>query len=120
MMSLLIVDDNASMRAMIRMMVSDLATSIHECEDGADALALYTEHRPEWVLMDIKMAEVDGLTATRQIKEVYPEANVMIVTDYDDERMRRAAQNAGAREYVLKEDLLEVRRILEERLSGQP
>lgn len=112
MMSLLIVEDNAPMREMIKGIVADLAASIYECDDGAGALALYTEHRPDWVLMDIEMAQVDGLAATLQIKQAFPDANVMIVTNYNDAKMRQAAREAGAREYVLKENLLEVRRIL--------
>ena len=114
-MKLLIVDDNATMRHLIRSFVSDLAGCIHECGDGAQALAAYTEHRPDWVLMDIKMAEVDGIVATRQIKAVFPEANILIITDYDDARLRETARLAGARDYVVKENLLEARRIL---LSG--
>ena len=114
-MKLLIVEDNASMRQLICSLVSDLAGCIHECSDGAQALAAYTEHRPDWVLMDIKMAEVDGIVATRQIKAAFPEANILIITDYDDARLRETARLAGARDYVVKENLLEARRIL---LSG--
>ena len=100
------------MRELIKGVVSDLATHIYECGDGSDALALYTEHRPDWVLMDIEMAEVDGLVATRQIKQVFPDANIMIITNYNDTKMRQAAQQAGASAYILKEDLLAVRHLL--------
>jgi two-component system, chemotaxis family, chemotaxis protein CheY len=109
---LLIVDDNAEMRNLIRTLVSDLFVCIHECTDGAEALTAYAEHRPDWVLMDIKMAAVDGFVATRQIKAVFPGANILIVTDYDDLRLRESARLVGARHYVTKENLLEVRRIL--------
>ncbi len=111
-MSLMIVEDNEPMRRMIRLIVADLAERIDECGDGAEARACYDARRPDWVLMDIKMAGLDGIAATRRIKAAHPEANVMIVTDYDDAALREAAREAGACRYVLKEDLLAVRDIL--------
>jgi CheY-like chemotaxis protein len=112
MLNLLIVEDNQPMRELIRSMISDLAGDVTECGDGAEALSAYSRCRPDWVLMDIRMKEMDGLSATRQIKASYPDANIMIVTDYDNSTMREAARKAGAREYVTKENLLDVRRIL--------
>jgi CheY-like chemotaxis protein len=112
MLNFLIVEDNQPMRDLIRSMISDLAGNVTECDDGADALASYSRCRPDWVLMDIRMKEMDGISATREIKASFPEANIMIVTDYDNANMREAARKAGAREYVMKENLLDVRRIL--------
>jgi CheY-like chemotaxis protein len=112
MMNLLIVDDNDQIRRMIVSIVRGLAEHTYECSDGVDALAAYTTHRPDWVLMDVKMKEMDGISATCQIKVSYPEANIMIVTDYDDPDLREAARIAGACEFVTKENLLDLRRIL--------
>lgn len=111
-MNFLIVEDNAQMRRMIKSFVSEFADEMHECADGAEAFALYAAHLPDWVLMDIRMCEMDGITATRQIKAAFPDANIMIVTDYDDSDLRRSAHLAGAREYVLKENLFDMHRIL--------
>jgi CheY-like chemotaxis protein len=111
-MNLLIVEDNDQMRRMMVSLVRGLAKHTYECTDGVEALSAYEMHRPDWVLMDVKMKEMDGISATRQIKASYPEANIMIVTDYEDTDLRMAAQRAGACEYVTKENLLEVRRIL--------
>ena len=113
MMSLMIVEDNEPMRRMIRSMVADLAECIDECGDGAEAYACYADRRPDWVLMDIAMPRLDGITATRQIISAFPDARVLIVTDYDDAELRAAARAAGARGYVLKENLLELRRWLQ-------
>jgi CheY-like chemotaxis protein len=115
---LLIVDDSNEMRRLIVDLVGDLAESVIECGDGAEALAAYTEHRPDWALMDIRMLHVDGIVATRQILAAFAEAKIMIVTDYDDANLRQAARQAGARAYVLKEDLLSLRRILQEEGDG--
>ena len=111
-MILLIVDDNQQMRRLIRTVVGDMAEQIAECCDGALALAAYAEQRPDWVLMDIKMEQMDGITATRGIKASFPEAHVCIVTDYDDVDSRQAATAAGAEGYVVKEDLLKLRQVL--------
>jgi DNA-binding NarL/FixJ family response regulator len=100
------------MRRMIRSMVADIADPIHECTDGADALAAYAAHRPNWVLMDVEMPRLDGITATRQIIAAFPCAKVLIVTQYDDARIRNAALEAGARGCVLKQHLWELRRLL--------
>jgi CheY-like chemotaxis protein len=111
-MKLLIVEDSVEMRRELRDLVSDLADDIHECGDGSLALSAYEEHRPDWVLMDIVMKEVDGLEATRQIKSVWPGAKIVIVTSYDDDELKEASTKAGACAYVLKENLLEVRSLL--------
>ena len=111
-MKVLIVEDNLSMRRMIRRMVAGVADEISECDDGAAACSLYGELRPDWVLMDIELGQVNGITATRRIKADYPEARVVIVTNYDDKQLRETARIAGAWEYVLKEDLFDLRRIL--------
>ena len=111
-MNLLIVEDNARMRRMIKRIVGDLAERVFECEDGADALAIYGANLPDSVLMDIQMKNTDGLTATRQIKAAFAEAKIVIVTNYDDPTFRESARAAGAFDYVLKENLLDIRRIL--------
>lgn len=110
-MTILIVEDNPLMRAMIRETVSAYADAIAECSDGDEAFAAYQASLPDWVLMDIQMPRVDGLTATRQIKSAYPTANICIVTDYGDAETRRAAKRAGATAFVLKENLAELSRL---------
>ncbi len=104
-MKLLIVEDNEGIRRILRRVLIDTASTIWECTDGSAALGAYEEHHPDVVLMDIRMAGVDGLTATRQICRADSSARIIVVTDYQDEDMRAAALDAGAREYVLKHDI---------------
>ncbi len=111
-MTILIVEDSESMRQLIKKLVGDLTEGFTECSDGAQALGAYRQYLPDWVLMDIKMREMDGLAATRQIKAAFPKARIVMVTGYDDARLRKAAQSAGACAYVHKENLLELRHIL--------
>ncbi|MBS1790227.1 MAG: response regulator transcription factor [Acidobacteria bacterium] len=118
-MTILIVEDNPLMREMIRETISEFADVIAECEDGDEAFAAYQANLPNWVLMDIQMPRVDGFTASRQIRAAYPDAQICIVTDYGDARMRTLATEAGATAFVLKENLEELRALLGQ-AKGKP
>ena len=111
-MKLLIVDDHAAMRRLIGRVVRDMVGEIEECGDGADAFEAYHRCLPDWVLMDIEMDQVDGITATREILRSYPRARVVIVSKYDDDKTREAALKAGACGYVWKENLMAIRELL--------
>jgi CheY-like chemotaxis protein len=111
-MMILIVEDNPLMRAMIRETVGEFAEVITECADGDEALAAYQTHLPNWVLMDLRMARLDGFTASKQIKAHDPNAQICIVTDYGDAQTRTLAAQAGATAFVLKENLEELRTLL--------
>jgi CheY-like chemotaxis protein len=104
-MTLLIIEDNAGIRRVLRRILADTASAIWECADGSEALVAYEEHRPDIVLMDLRMPHVDGLTATGQIRGYDPSARIIIVTDYQDEDMKTAALEAGACAYVLKQEI---------------
>lgn len=104
----LIVDDSQPVRELIKMTLAGMAEVVGECSDGSEAMSAYERLRPEWILMDIDMRDVDGITATRQITAAHPEAKIIIMTDYNDADLRRAAREAGAAEYVVKENLLNI------------
>lgn len=87
-MKLLIGDDNAAVRRLIRSIVLSLADDICECTDGAEALSAYLAERPDVVLMDIRMNGVDGIQATKQIRAADRQARILIVTDFDDMELR--------------------------------
>lgn len=111
-MMLMIVDDNARVRRVIRRICQDFADSFCECSDGAEALAVFRAHQPDWVVMDINMEVMDGLTATRQILTAFPAARIVITTRFDDAEMREAARQAGACGFVAKDNLLELRTLI--------
>ena len=112
-MKVLIVEDNPTVRKLIRRAIADLAEEMVEREDGADALEAYEKHRPDVVLMDVKMPRMDGLTATRQLLQRYPRARIIIVTDYDDDDLRGAALESGACAYALKSNLTDLEAIIQ-------
>ena len=75
---------------------------VGEALDGEEAVQLATELKPDVVLMDIAMPKVDGIAATKQIKHVYPEINVLILSAYDDDQFVFRLLQAGAAGYLLK------------------
>jgi len=108
MMRVLIVDDNEAMRRTIKTVIQDLVDEIAECSSGSTALKHYATFKPDWVLMDIRMKDVDGLTATREIKRAFADACIVIVTSYDELSLREEAAAAGACAYVIKDNLKEL------------
>jgi DNA-binding NarL/FixJ family response regulator len=111
-MTVLIVDDSPQFRELLKAVLADLVDGVEECADGDEAVAAYRVRRHDWVLMDVQMARIGGLEATRRLLAADRTARVLMVTDYDDAHWRAAAIEAGACGYVLKENLLEVRRLL--------
>ena len=63
---------------------------------------------PDWVFMDVKMKKMDGITATKNIKKSYPNAKILVVTDYNDIELKKQALSGGALGYVLKENVFEI------------
>ena len=107
-MKILIVEDNSKMRDLIHKTIvqglKDVDT-VHACRNGQEAIDQYEIFKPDWVLMDIKMETVNGLTASQKIREEHPDAKIIILTYYDDPLYRESAKNFGVRAYVLKENL---------------
>jgi two-component system response regulator (stage 0 sporulation protein F) len=110
-LKVLILDDHAGFRRMIRE-VLPAGTQCLECANGTEGIAAFTQFRPDWVLMDIKMPGIDGLEATRLIRQSDPQARVVIVSQYGDADLRQAAASAGAVHYYLKDQLNQVAALL--------
>jgi CheY-like chemotaxis protein len=108
-MRVLIADDNPSMRQMIRTIIQPVAEEIFECADGSEAVETYQRIDPDWVLMDFEMPKLDGLQAIRQIMARNPQAQIMLITQHDDDDLRVAAKEAGAAAMVLKDNLFDLR-----------
>ena len=106
----LIVDDHAGFRRTIRAFLP--RGDVCECADGRDVVARYTEEHPDWVLMDIEMRDMDGLTATRHLKEQFPEARVIFVSHHGEDDFKIAARDLGAYGFVKKDHLEELAAII--------
>jgi len=96
-MKLLIADDNPEIRALARQLCAGPAHEVRDCCNGAEAVALFEELQPDLTVMDLMMPEVDGLTATAQVKARNPKARVVIITELRSPEYREAAK-AGDRQ----------------------
>jgi DNA-binding NarL/FixJ family response regulator len=113
-----IADDQALVRGGFRMIL-DAREDIEvagEAADGAEAIALVAEHEPDVVLMDVRMPNVDGIEATRQIVASGSPARIIILTTHDVDEYVFAALRAGASGFLLKDvrppDLVEAIRVV--------
>jgi DNA-binding NarL/FixJ family response regulator len=109
---ILIAEDNPLMKKLLRGIIDDLDALIVECADGEEAFRICERHSPDWVLMDVSMPIMDGLTATRQIVSRCPSAKVVIITNHDDEATRAQAFEAGACGFLGKDDLSPLRPLI--------
>ena len=102
---LAIVDDHELGRASLRNMLAD-ETDIEivgEAANGRQALMLCSRLRPDLILMDVRMPEMDGLDATKEVKQRFPETSVMMLTMHENPDYLLEALKAGAAGYVLKD-----------------
>jgi len=103
--SVLIVDDHKLVRQGVRSFLNtypDIVV-VGEAESGEAAARLAAEHIPDVVLMDLVMAGIDGVEATRQVKRVSPRTQVVVLTSYHEDEHIFPALRAGALSYLLKD-----------------
>jgi PAS domain S-box-containing protein len=103
-MRILVADDHEVVRSGIRSVLStDPSLALcGEAVDGRDAVQKAQALRPDIVIMDVSMPNMDGLEATREIKRLLPEIEIVIMSQHDAPEMVRQAFKAGARAYVVK------------------
>ncbi len=104
MISLLLADDQRLLREGIRILLDleeDLAV-VGEAENGQEAVDLYAELKPDVVLMDVQMPEMNGVDATRRICMQDPQARILILTTFDNDEYIFEGIRAGALGYILK------------------
>jgi DNA-binding NarL/FixJ family response regulator len=104
----LLADDHPAVRAGLAALLAEHTdlTLVASAENGLRAVQLFREHRPDVVLMDLRMAILDGVEAIRAITGEFPSARVIALTTYEGDADIRRALNAGARGYLLKDMLL--------------
>ncbi len=76
----LLVDDDAGMRAMLRAVLDSLGLPVIEAADGAAGVALFRAHRPSLVITDIVMPEKDGIETVREIRAIDPQARIIAIS----------------------------------------
>ncbi len=105
MIKLLIADDHLIIRQGLRLILEteDDFEIIAEAADGAEAVQLCELHKPDVVLMDLRMPGMDGLTAIEKLKVDQPEIAVVILTTFNEDELMLRGLQAGARGYLLKD-----------------
>ncbi|MCM1495347.1 MAG: response regulator [Bacteroides sp.] len=101
--NILICDDAAFMRMMIKDILTKNGYNVAgEAENGAKAVEKYQETKPDLVLMDITMPEMDGIQALKKIKQMDPNANVVMCSAMGQQAMVIESIQSGARDFIVK------------------
>ena len=100
----MIVDDHPVFRDGLGVLLASVpgVAVVAEASTGAEAVARAEEHRPDVILMDINMPDMNGVEATRRILDRNPDVAILMLTMFDDDASVSAAVRAGARGYLLK------------------
>jgi two-component system chemotaxis response regulator CheY len=102
MAKVLIADDAAFIRMKLRKVLEELGLEVIEAANGAEAVQQFNAHRPDLVLMDITMPEMDGLAALKAIVAQDASAQVVMVSALGQESVVMQALQAGAKDFVVK------------------
>ena len=100
---LLVVDDALFMRKILCGVAAEAGWEVvGEAANGAEAVSLYREYRPDLVTMDLVMPEMGGLEALRQIRAIDPQARVIVVTALDQKQALMDSIREGAMDFIVK------------------
>ncbi len=99
---ILIVDDAAFMRMMLKKIIAPTGNELIEAVDGLDGVAKYKEHKPALVLMDIIMPNADGIESLKQIMAFDKNARVVMCTSIGQDAIISDAIKIGARDFIIK------------------
>ncbi|MDR2938912.1 MAG: response regulator [Clostridiales bacterium] len=101
--NILLVDDAAFMRMMLKdILTKNAYTVVGEAENGKIAVEKYNELKPDLIIMDITMPEMDGIEAAKAIKSNHPEALIVMCSAMGQQAMVIEAIQAGARDFIVK------------------
>jgi NarL family two-component system response regulator LiaR len=118
----LLVDDEPRLRGQLGALLGDYGIAVvGEAGNGREGVELACRLRPDVVLMDLRMPELDGIEATRQLSRLLPSTAVIVLSAYDDPALMSEAHQAGAHAYLVKGcragELVE---LIEQAAAGHP
>jgi two-component system, chemotaxis family, chemotaxis protein CheY len=100
--TILVVDDAGVVRRRFNQVLTQHSYKVIEAENGLDAVAQYKENKPDAVLLDITMPEMDGISALKEIIKLDPSARVVMVTGLGQQSIILDAIRSGAKDFVTK------------------
>jgi len=112
-MNLLIVDDHADTRAVIRSYLSPLACSVSECADGSTAIEMSRRTSPDVMTLDLRLGAEDGLAILEFVRAHFPHIHVVVVTQFKEPAIAELVVRLGAVGCFAKSDLGELRAYLQ-------
>jgi DNA-binding NarL/FixJ family response regulator len=118
-MRLMIVDDHASTREMIRRFLDFPGMTYCECAGGDEAVTRVREFKPDWVTMDVHMPGLNGFQSTKALRGAHPAARVMIVTSDNQPHFRQLSREVGAIGLIAKENLMALRMMLAREIADK-
>jgi len=120
-MNILIIDDDKLVALSLKTILESTGriNVMAMGADGSDAIALYDEHNPDVLLMDIRMDKMTGLEAGEIILKKHPDAKILYLTTFSDDEYIVRALNMGAKGYILKQDFEGIAPALEAVMNGQ-
>lgn len=102
MAKIMVVDDAAFMRMRCSKLLTENGHEVTEASNGVEAVQKYSEGRPDGVLLDITMPEMDGIATLKKLVEIDPAARVVMVTAMGQQSMVIEALKSGAKDFVVK------------------
>lgn len=113
-MKLIIADDNAKIRKLIRILVRKSFEQIYECLDGDEVVTCYMENKPDWVFLDIQMEHMDGISAAKLLISQFPTARIVIISNFDNLELRKVSEEIGVKYYLNKDELFRINSIIKQ------
>jgi len=101
-MKILVVDDEVEVVNFLCVFLERLGLNAEKATCGKEALEIFSRNRPEWVFLDIKMPDMNGLEVLKKMKEIDPNIKVIMITGRNDESAQNEAQALGASDYLIK------------------
>lgn len=112
-MKILVVDDEVEVANFLCAFLKRLGLNSEKANSGKEALDTFDRYKPEWVFLDIKMPDMDGLELLKKMKEIDAGLKAIMITGKDDDAAQNEARLLGASDYIVKPmDLDEMRKII--------
>jgi len=119
-MNVLVVDDEVEVVDFFSIFLRRFGLNVEKATCGHDALELFNRYKPEWVFLDIKMPDINGLDLLKKMREIDTGIKAIMISGKDDSSTENQARELGISDYLIKPiDLEEMHRIIKKHIPGQ-